>query len=201
MILTVASLKGGVGKTVTSLHLAAYLNTLAPTIYFDADPRKFGSGWARRGSLPFPVEPVEAAVMLAHGYVHKVTDTGQGPTSEQLISAARGSDLLVIPVRPNGQETEGVAQTLEILHKAGRTNYRVLFTRVTPDMAPSVMKVRELLASVGGSAFKTEIPRMKAFEKADEAGSIVGPEVDRKVGARAWAAYAAVGAELGLGAL
>ena len=40
MIVTVASYKGGVGKTTTALHLAAYLNTLAPTLLLDGDPTK-----------------------------------------------------------------------------------------------------------------------------------------------------------------
>ena len=37
MIVTVASFKGGVGKTTTALHLAAYCQTLAPTLLVDGD--------------------------------------------------------------------------------------------------------------------------------------------------------------------
>ena len=37
MIITVTSYKGGVGKTTTAIHLAAYLQTLAPTLLVDGD--------------------------------------------------------------------------------------------------------------------------------------------------------------------
>ena len=37
MIITVTSYKGGVGKTTTAIHLATYLQSLAPTLLVDGD--------------------------------------------------------------------------------------------------------------------------------------------------------------------
>ena len=37
MIITITALKGGVGKTTTSIHLAAYLQENAPTLLIDAN--------------------------------------------------------------------------------------------------------------------------------------------------------------------
>ncbi len=49
MILSVASFKGGVGKTTTAVHLAAYLQTLAPTLLLDADQTKNATAWTSVG--------------------------------------------------------------------------------------------------------------------------------------------------------
>ena len=58
MIITVTSYKGGVGKTTTAIHLAAYLQTLAPTLLVDGDAIRSATKWNLRSEgkgLPFKV--------------------------------------------------------------------------------------------------------------------------------------------------
>lgn len=198
MILTVASFKGGVGKTVTSVHLAAYLQQLGRTILFDSDATKNATRWSGRGAgFPFPVEPIESAAMMAQQYEHKVIDTGQRPSDEGLKAAAKGSDLLIIPTSPSALDVDGLGQTIRALNEMGVRNYRVLLTKVAPDASVAAAKVREILANAGAPTFWTSIPRLKAYEKAADCGAIVGPSVDRHAGLRAWLAYQCVGEELG----
>ena len=80
MICTVASFKGGVGKTTTAVHLACYLQTKAPTLLIDGDENRSATGWNERGEkqsnpLPFKVVDELQGVRFARSYEHVVIDT------------------------------------------------------------------------------------------------------------------------------
>jgi chromosome partitioning protein len=196
MIITVASYKGGVGKTTSAVHLAAYFQTLAPTILFDGDQTKNATAWSQRGQgFPFKVAALEHAAKLARGFVHVVIDTGQRPSMDDLKAAAEGCDLMIIPAVPSALDTDGLGQTIRALQEIEATAYRVLLTRVPPDAAKDAQELRTILADLGAPVFTAEIPRLKAFEKAAGAGQIVN-EADDRNAARAWAAYVAAGKEI-----
>jgi chromosome partitioning protein len=61
MIIAIASLKGGCSKT-TTIHLAAYLQTKAPTLFIDADKNRLALTWAEPEKLSFKVVSETAAV-------------------------------------------------------------------------------------------------------------------------------------------
>lgn len=196
MIVTVTSFKGGVGKTTTAVHLAAYLQTLAPTLLLDGDKTKNATGWSQRGEgFPLRVGSVDQAAMLARDYQHIVIDLGQRPDDADLKAAADGCDLLIIPTVPSALETDGLGQTLRALGQLGAKNWRVLLTMVSPDAKKEVTELRDLLTSQKVPLFETSIPRFKAFQKAASTGQIVSAVDDRNA-QRAWEAYAAVGKEL-----
>lgn len=196
MILTVASYKGGVGKTTTAIHLAAYLNTLAPALLLDGDQTRNATSWARRGKdFPFRVAPIDQAAKLAREFEHIVIDTGQRPSPEDLQAAAEGCDLMVVPAIPSALDTDGLGQTIRALQAIKGAKFKVLLTRVAPDASREAAELRELLDSIGAPMFCSSIPRLKAFEKAAGAGVIVDKADDRNA-ARAWMAYEQVGLEI-----
>jgi chromosome partitioning protein len=195
MIITVASYKGGVGKTTTAVHLAAYLQTLAPALLLDGDQTRNATAWSERGDgFPFRVAPIDQAAKLGRHYKHIVIDTGQRPSGDDLKAAADGCDLLVVPTIPGALETDGLGQTVRALQGVNAT-FRVLLTSVPPDAVKEASELRELLGAAHAPIFFHEIPRLKAFRKAAGAGCIVWQTKDREA-ARAWGSYAAIGRQL-----
>ena len=100
MIITIASFKGGVAKTTTAVHLAAYLQDRSPTLLIDGDPNRSATGWSRRGQLPFKVVDERQAAKYARDFEHCVIDTEARPEEEDLGALADGCDLLTFRPHP-----------------------------------------------------------------------------------------------------
>ena len=196
MILTIASHKGGCAKTTTAVHLAAYLHKLAPTLLLDGDETRNATQWSQQGDgFPFKVADQVEATMMAGKFTHTVIDTGQRPKDTDLDALSKGCHLLIIPTVPAGLDTLGLVQTVKVLRDKGRTNYRVLLTKVPPPPENDGPQLRKQLEEMGIPIFKAEIPRLKAFDKAYYAGiPVYGVEDPRAQ--RAWQAYSAVGKEI-----
>jgi chromosome partitioning protein len=200
LIITVASYKGGVAKTTTAVHLAAYLQTLAPTLLLDGDDTRNATSWSQRGKgFSFRVADEVQAARLARNYEHTVIDTGQRPKQVDLKALAEGCDILVIPAVPASLDTDGLVLTLEAMHKIGASRFKVLLTKVPPLPEPEGQQLRSELIAQNIPLFSVDIPRLKAFEKAASAGVTVD-QVDDPRAKRAWTAYVAVGKEIVNGA-
>jgi chromosome partitioning protein len=196
MIITVASYKGGVAKTTTAVHLAAYLQTLAPTLLLDGDSTRNATSWSQRGQgFPFRVADELQASKLSRNYEHVVIDTGQRPQQIDLQALADSCDILVVPAVPASLDTDGLVLTIEALRKIGATSFKVLLTKVPPPPEQEGGQLRAELNSQDIPLFAVDIPRLKAFEKAAAAGVTVDRIEDPRA-KRAWGAYVAVGKEI-----
>ena len=121
MNIVVTNLKGGVGKTTTTVYLAAVASSRGhnPVLVVDADRQASAAEWLEERPLD-GVEIVEApsertlarAMRSAEGTV--LVDLPPG--DERLVQAAIGlADAVVIPTRAGGVEFARVAYTLELI--------------------------------------------------------------------------------------
>jgi len=123
--IVVSNLKGGVGKTTTSVYLAAAAAERGhePVVIVDADRQASSAVWLEERPID-GVEVVEApserTVLRAMRADEGIVIVDTPPGDERIIQSAIGAaDVVVIPTRAGGVEYARVAVTLGMV--PGRT--------------------------------------------------------------------------------
>ena len=130
MIVTVASFKGGVGKTTLAVHLAAYLSKKGPTVLVDGDGTRSATGWAERGKLPFQVVDEQESGKVVKEATHLVFDTEAGLDPKDLATLAAASDLILIPTTPDALSLNALMLTVGELQE--NNGFKVLLNIIPP---------------------------------------------------------------------
>ena len=193
MIITITALKGGVGKTTTSVHLAAYLQEHAPTLLIDADRNRSALVWSREDKLPFTVASQAGATAIISKYTHIITDTQARPEQDELKDLVASSDLLIVPTTPNHLDIDTTIKTSELLETWG-AKYKVLLTQVD-SRTKTGRAAKTILEEAKLPMFKAEIPLLVAFERSSSRGVIIRDCIDPRA-QFGWSKYQSVGREV-----
>lgn len=195
MIVTVASFKGGVGKTTTAVHLAAYLQRQASTMLVDGDPNRSATKWAKRGHFSFQVIDERQGIRRAADFTHTIIDTEAHPSRDDMEALAGGCDLLIIPSTPDRLSLDALVDTVAVLRTLGNDRWRILLTMVPPPPSRAGELARAVLEEAGFPLFAGNIRRYTAFQTAADMGVIVSDVKDTRAVA-GWDDYQRIGAEV-----
>jgi chromosome partitioning protein len=162
MIVVVAALKGGVGKTTTSVYLAAVgaASRRAVTL-FDADAQASAAEWLEQAEdEPFEgVDVVEAptgrlmtrALQRIHGDEVGIVDSPPG-NERMLESAMSAADCVVVPTRVGGVETARAEAVFDMVPRKTPAGLVICSARTyTRDYQDAVTAWREAEIPVWGS--------------------------------------------------
>jgi chromosome partitioning protein len=195
-VVTVLSVKGGVGKTVTAVHLAGYFQQLGRTLLVDGDATRSATLWARPGRLPFRVVPErQIGLELSQtSYDFMVVDTEANPPDDDFAELVRACHFAVIPATPDALGLQSAAQTTAKLRRAADSvRFKVLLTIVAPKPNRDGEDAMQYLSDQGIPHFRASIRRIVAFQRAVLEGVTVD-KVDRtNLG---WQDYTQTGDEL-----
>ena len=175
-IITVATMKGGSGKSTVASCLAVYwhLRGRRPTL-IDADPQRSIMRLAARERALGGVSVVEDASEDASKTARHLASTGglviidtPGFRSKTTLDCLAAADFLLVPVKPSPFDVDRMLDTLSILTDRGegpQPLFRCLLTQTTRDSVIA-RHIRAELAGAGLPVLQNEMTNRVGYPEA-----------------------------------
>lgn len=173
-VLTIAGLKGGVGKTSTAAALACHWSGSRRVLLVDADPNGSALRWHGRSDKGpgFDCVPLaKAPQAMARPWDLVLMDTAGGSRDEQR-TYAEGSDFVIAPCQVAAGAIEQAADLGGLLQEV-KARFGVLLTMVDERRRQDAEKARAVLEGFGLPVLQTQISALSCWPKAEAAGVAV----------------------------
>lgn len=205
-VVAIVNQKGGVGKTTTTMNLAAVMAKNARVLMVDVDPQQSATEWAETAGdrLPFDFAPtinpqsLSQLRQLEGDYDYVFVDTPGNLETESILKAVlEVADFAVLPLNPEPLVTKALQRTYERYIKPMGIEYRVLLSKIDRRRAGQLEDWQLLVDSVLGLArFQDSIRLYAAHTDAPVDGRVVTQYPDTRQNANAIFDYMMVANEL-----
>jgi chromosome partitioning protein len=172
-IVAIVNGKGGVGKTTTSVNLAATLAHKIKVLLVDADPQASAAWWAERSENGIGFDLIRETdperltdLRKTKGYDLVMVDTPPSLRSEALAAIVSSADYLVLPTPPAPMDLAVLIETVREAVRPIGVAHRVLLTRVDTRSLKEALEAQRTLMDVGIPTCNAFVRAYKAHERA-----------------------------------
>lgn len=182
--LSIASSKGGVGKTTIAIHIAvAAVDSGKSVLILDTDPQGSAYAWwnIRENDQPFLVQCSTDKIAeyqenaCRDGIDLVIIDSAPAHT-EDVLAVSKAADLTLIPSRPSFLDLDAIGSTVKAVAEAGKLS-AILFNACPPGRgvgeASVTHEARQVLAGAPIPACEVSLTQRAALSHAFNGGQAV----------------------------